>query len=167
MKVIYKKKLKFDKRKKFIINEKKIMIAIEHPFIGKFYYSFQSATKLYFILEYISGGDLRKMMTRKGIFNEQWTRFYAAELVIALEYLHKKGIIYRDLKAGNIIVNDKGHLKLIDFGLARFLDNNKAYTMCGTPSYIAPEVIINDNYTAAADWWSLVYGIIIIGSINI
>ena len=89
-------------------------------------------------------------------FDEQTTRFYAAEILLAVEYLHKKSIIYRDLKPENILLDSEGHIRISDFGLSKILysSNQKTYSFCGTPEYIAPEVIIGKGYTKAADWFS-------------
>lgn len=156
MKVIRKKILKKQKLKQSIINEKEVMKRLRHPFIARFYYSFQTKAKLYFILEYVPGGDLSRLIKRRGKLTEDLTRLYAAEITLALEYLHKNSIIYRDLKSTNVMLDEKNHVKLVDFGLARVMANNTASTLCGTMTNIAPEVIATTCYTAAADWWTLV-----------
>jgi len=162
MKVIEKKKLTYQKYKQSIINEKEVMKKLKHPFIAKLYYSFQTRTKLYFILEYITGGNLSQYIKLKNELTEDQARLYSAEIILALEYLHKNSIIYRDLKATNVMLDDKGHVKLVDFGLAKVMINQKAFTLCGTMTCIAPEVISKTSYTTAADWWTLViYNLII------
>ncbi len=139
-----------------LLDERDVLKEINNPFTAKFYYSFQNDTKLYFVIEYIEGGDLLQLLIAKGKFSEDWTRFYAAELVLALEHLHSRGIVYRDLKGNNIMLERDGHIKVVDFGLAKFLNQARANTICGTPNYIAPEVLAGRGYTKTVDWWSLV-----------
>lgn len=120
-------------------------------------YSFQTKNLVCFVMEYVGGGDLFFHLEKCSKFDENRTRFYAAELVLALNYLHYKNIIYRDLKIENILLDSKGHVKLADFGLAKtnmpFGATTK--TFCGTPHYMPPEQIKRDAYGTAADWWSL------------
>lgn len=167
MKEIDKKKVKTDSITDLINNEKNILKRLNHPFIGKFFGSFQTDASLYFVMEYIRGGDLRNFMDHKGKFTEEWTKLYIAELVLALEYLHSNKIIYRDMKPNNIMVDDNLHIKLIDFGLSKIMISEYAGTLCGTPAYIAPEVITSTSYTIAADWWSLVKMLLTLGNTNV
>lgn len=97
-------------------------------------------------------------MRRSFKFSEERAKLYTAELVLALEYLHSKGIIYRDLKPENILLGRDGHIKITDFGLSKILnsENEKTHTLCGTPEYLAPEILIGKGHTIAVDWWSLV-----------
>ena len=159
MKVMQKKKLREEGIREIVKNEKEVLQKLDCPFAAKFYYSFQTDTKLYFVLEYVEGGDFTKVFFAKGRLKEDWVRFYSAEIILALEYLHKNNIIYRDLKSRNIMLDGDGHVKLIDFGLAKVLERDKAYTVCGTPNYIAPEILTGNSYSKAVDWWSL--GIVI------
>ena len=94
-------------------------------------------------------------------FDEQTTRFYAAEILLAVEYLHKKSIIYRDLKPENILLDSEGHIRISDFGLSKILysSNQKTYSFCGTPEYIAPEILLNKGHSKPVDWWT--FGILI------
>ena len=104
-------------------------------------------------MDFCSGGELFTHLRRKGKFNEEMTRFYAAEVLLALEYLHDKlNIIYRDLKPENIILDSKGHVKLTDFGLSKETKRSKSF--CGTPEYLAPEILLGKGYDSTVDWWS-------------
>ena len=131
----------------------------EHPFIVKLLSSFQSKTRIFFLTEFLGGGELFNLLTHRDFLTEQDARFYLAEMVLALDFLHSSGIIYRDLKPENIMIDAEGHTKLIDFGLARdgIKDVNTPVRMtyCGTKEYMAPEVYHRQPYCATADWWSL------------
>lgn len=132
-----------------------------NPFVIKMYYSFQTVDKIYFILDFINGGELYTHMIDENKFKEPKARFYAAEIACALRSLHQRGIIYRDLKPNNILIDSQGHLKLIDFGLSKFLEESKELTksVVGTPNYIAPEVLRKQPHTNMIDWWS--FGVIV------
>lgn len=106
----------------------------------------------------MNGGELFFHLRKETRFSEPRARFYAAEIIIALECLHNNGIIYRDLKPENVILDAKGHLKLTDFGLSKLQKNcdNMTYTFCGTPEYLAPEIIQGSGHNHCVDWWSLV-----------
>ena len=154
MKIMKKSDLLRDQLYENIILEKHILQINNHPFIVHLKHSFQSKTKLYLIMEYLSGGDLFALIRRYRKFSELQTRFYAAEVLLALEYLHNEmHIIYRDLKPENILLSAEGHVKLTDFGLSK--QSEKAYTFAGTPEYLAPEIFLAKGYTKAVDYWSL------------
>jgi len=125
------------------------------------YYSFQTVDKIYFILDFVNGGELYSHMVKEVRFSELKAKFYAAEIVIALKTLHEAGIIYRDLKPNNILLDSQGHIKLIDFGLSKFLEPNIEPTtsIVGTPNYIAPEILQKKKHTSMIDWWS--FGVMI------
>ena len=111
-------------------------------------------------MPFIRGGELFQHLRTEKIFKEDKVRFYAASIGLALDYLHSKGIIYRDIKPENILIGEDGYLKLIDFGMAKIVkDNEKATSFCGTPEYLAPEIITGEGHNKSADWWS--YGILI------
>lgn len=109
-------------------------------------------------MDFLNGGDLFFHLRKNVRFSEKRARFYAAEIVLGLECLHKNNVIYRDLKPENILLDKCGHIKLTDFGLSKltqdFEEGDKAYTFCGTPDYLSPEVITGKGHTHAADWWS-------------
>ncbi len=114
----------------------------KHPFIVGLEYAFQTPTKLYFVLEFLKGGELFQHLRNFKILPEDWVRFYTACIIFGIEHLHKNNFIYRDLKLENLLLDDKGYLKLADFGLAKYLkETEKAMTICGTPEYLSPEVI--------------------------
>jgi len=136
--------------------ERRIMEFIRHPFIVHLRYAFQNSEKLYFVLDYCPGGELFFHLDRERMFSEQKTKFYAAQILLALEHLHKYKIIYRDLKPENVLIDPVGNIKLTDFGLSKenIEWNGKTRTICGTPEYLAPEVFSPQGYGKAVDWWS-------------
>jgi len=132
--------------------------SISHPFLIGLRYSFQSKSKLYFCVDYVNGGELFFHLQKERRFGESRVRFYAAEITSALEYLHGMGIIYRDLKPENCLLDSQGHIRIVDFGLAKDLTklkNRKTFTFCGTPEYLAPEILRQQGYTYAVDWYCL------------
>jgi len=138
--------------------ERKVLSLVDHPFIMKLHFAFQSKEKLYLVLDYCPGGELFFHLSRYRRFPERVARFYAAELLLALGHLHRKGIIYRDLKPENVLLDADGHVKLGDFGLAK--DNishpcQGASSMCGTPEYMAPEVLSQAGHGFCVDYWGL------------
>jgi serine/threonine protein kinase len=142
------------------ITERRVLEAVRHcPFLVTLRYAFQTDFKLYLILDYASGGDLLTHLFRRRKLNEDEVRFYISEIILALEHLHKLGIIHRDVKLENILLDSQGHVVLADFGLSKkFLphETHRTYTCCGTFKYMAPEVIqTGAGYGMAADWWSV------------
>ncbi|XP_050314218.1 ribosomal protein S6 kinase beta-2-like [Anthonomus grandis grandis] len=137
--------------------ERNILESVMHPFIVQLNYAFQTGGKLYLVLEYLNGGELFTHLENEGIFMEECSAFYLAEITLALEHLHSLGIIYRDLKPENILLDHEGHVKLTDFGLSKehIQDNTRTLTFCGTIEYMAPEIILRQGHGKAADWWSL------------
>lgn len=119
MKVLKKNKIFDERSKERVLTERNIIKSVNHPFIVKLHYSFQTDDKLYFILDFLNGGDLFEHISRSGKFKEKRAKFYAAEIVLALNYLHENNIVYRDLKPQNIIIGKDGHVKLTDFGLSK------------------------------------------------
>eukprot|EP00927_Polykrikos_kofoidii_P000185 TRINITY_DN1007_c0_g1_i1.p1 TRINITY_DN1007_c0_g1~~TRINITY_DN1007_c0_g1_i1.p1 ORF type:complete len:383 (-),score=72.94 TRINITY_DN1007_c0_g1_i1:90-1196(-) len=137
--------------------ERNVLEVVSHPFIVTLHYAFQTPKKLYFVLEYCPGGELFFHLSRAGRFAEGRCRFYAAEILLAIHYLHRLNIIYRDLKPENILLDLEGHVKLTDFGLSKegIEDNFSAKSMCGTPEYLAPEILDKQGHGKAVDWYSL------------
>ena len=125
-------------------SEKEILRLIKNPFIVNFFVSFQDDDFIYFLFEYICGGELFSLIRQEVRLNIDVIRFYSAQLVLALEYLHSLRIVYRDIKPENILIDRKGNIKLTDFGFAKIIVD-KTYTMCGTPEYMAPEVIMHSS----------------------
>ncbi|XP_063063448.1 ribosomal protein S6 kinase alpha-3 isoform X1 [Engraulis encrasicolus] len=159
MKVLKKATLKVRDRVRTKM-ERDILVEVNHPFIVKLHYAFQTEGKLYLILDFLRGGDLFTRLSKEVMFTEEDVKFYLAELALALDHLHGLGIIYRDLKPENILLDEEGHIKLTDFGLSKeAIDHeNKAYSFCGTVEYMAPEVVNRRGHTHSADWWS--YGVL-------
>nr|XP_043886898.1 ribosomal protein S6 kinase alpha-2 isoform X2 [Solea senegalensis] len=155
MKVLKKATLKVRDRVRSKM-ERDILAEVNHPFIVKLHYAFQTEGKLYLILDFLRGGDLFTRLSKEVMFTEEDVKFYLAELALALDHLHSLGIIYRDLKPENILLDDEGHIKITDFGLSKeAIDHDKrAYSFCGTIEYMAPEVVNRRGHTQSADWWS-------------
>eukprot|EP01105_Mastigella_eilhardi_P009517 TRINITY_DN2247_c0_g1_i2.p1 TRINITY_DN2247_c0_g1~~TRINITY_DN2247_c0_g1_i2.p1 ORF type:complete len:328 (-),score=60.07 TRINITY_DN2247_c0_g1_i2:123-1106(-) len=134
--------------------ERAILLALDNPFIVKLYETYQDATHLYMLMEYVIGGEIFTHLRRAGRFSPEVAKFFLAEIVLALEYMHNRGIIYRDLKPENIMLDVDGHVKLTDFGFSKRVPD-RTWTLCGTPEYLAPEVIQGAGHNRAVDWWSL------------
>ena len=140
--------------------EKRILQSIKHPFLVGMEFCFQTEERVYFILPFIRGGELFQHLRQYKYFSEDKVKFYASIIGLALEYLHQNDIIYRDIKPENILIEEDGYLKLIDFGMAKILkDDEKTNSFCGTPEYLAPEIITGEGHDRMADWWS--YGTLV------
>lgn len=137
--------------------ENRVLQTTRHPFLIGLKYSFTTEDRLCFVMEYVNGGELFFHLSRERIFSEDRTRFYGAEIISAIDYLHKKGIIYRDLKLENLLLDKDGHIKIADFGLCKedITWGNTTKTFCGTPEYLAPEVLEDNDYGRAVDWWGV------------
>jgi len=138
--------------------ERKVLAVADHTFIMKLHFAFQTEDKLYLVLDYCPGGELFFHLSRYRRFPERVARFYTAELVLAIDHLHSKGIIYRDLKPENVLLDAEGHVKLGDFGLAKDKINHPckgATSMCGTPEYMSPEVLSQAGHGFCVDYWGL------------
>ncbi|XP_031772719.1 serine/threonine-protein kinase PRP4 homolog [Apis florea] len=144
-----------------LIERKVLTLATRHPYLCHLFCTFQTDSHLFFVMEYLNGGDLMFHIQKSGRFPEPRARFYAAEIWSGLNFLHKKGIVYRDLKLDNVLLDYEGHIRIADFGMCKlqiFLDRT-ADTFCGTPDYMAPEIIKGLKYNQAVDWWS--YGVLL------
>lgn len=157
MKVLKKDQLVKRRQVAHTKTERKVLQSIDHPFIVSLRFAFQNDAKLYMILDYFTGGELFFHLKNKGKFDLYRAKFYAAEIASALECLHNNKIVYRDLKPENVLLDNEGHIKLTDFGLSKddVSANEITHTFCGTPEYLAPEVIHGQGYGQAVDWWSL------------
>lgn len=158
VKVLAKKMILKRNEKTHIMCERNVLLKnLNHPFLVGLRYSFQSKEKLYFVLDYVNGGELFFHLQKERFFSEDRAKFYAAEITSALGYLHSENIVYRDLKPENILLDAEGHVVLTDFGLCK--DNLSGHdttnTFCGTPEYLAPEVLRKEAYDRGVDWWCL------------
>lgn len=138
-----------------VISERKIIQACDFRFITELQYYFTDNTNLYFVMPFIVGGELFSLMRKLGRLSENSARFYAAQLIMVLEYLHNVGVVYRDIKPENILLDKDGYIRVTDFGFAKLLQGERTFTMCGTPEYFAPEMIKNVGYGDSVDWWAL------------
>ncbi|KAI0867703.1 Pkinase-domain-containing protein [Hypoxylon argillaceum] len=135
-------------------DERRMLGEVKHPFLITLWGTFQDARNLYMVMDFVEGGELFSLLRKSGRFPNPVAKFYAAEVTLALEYLHSRNIIYRDLKPENLLLDRHGHLKITDFGFAKRVPD-KTWTLCGTPDYLAPEVVSNKGYNKSVDWWSL------------
>lgn len=119
-------------------------------------YAFQNESSLYFLLEYCPGGELFNLLSMKRL-KEEHVKFYAVQIILGLKYLHERNIIYRDLKPENIVIDKDGYVKLTDFGLSKLgmSEETKTYSVCGTPEYLAPEILRKEGHNKNVDWWTL------------
>ncbi len=157
MKVIEKEPLEKENKVKQVLNEKRIMEALEHPFIVKLYWSFQSRRKLQFVMDFCAGGELFYHLHNVGRLSEAQAKFYFAEIVLGIEYLHKHGIVYRDLKPENVLLDVDGHVRLADFGLSKegLTLTELTHSFCGSPEYMSPEMLQQCGHTLTVDFYSL------------
>ena len=154
MKILKKINVMKTKQEQHIINELNITPYLDHPFLLKFLSLYQDEKYLYLAYEFIPGGDLFTLLKAENRFSLDKSQFYIGQVIYALEYLHSKNIIYRNLKPENILINKNGYVKLSDFELIKKIED-RTYTLCGTPGYMAPEIILNKGYGLGADWWAL------------
>ena len=141
--------------------EREIMSKFNHPFLMKLEYAFESKKNYYLLSKFMNGGELNFHIYKENFFPEEKAKFYAAEILLALNYLHKNKIIYRDLKPENILIDSDGHIKLTDFGLSKICNNKncRTKTLCGTPEYMCPDVIFGNDYGIEIDFWS--FGVVL------
>jgi len=131
-----------------------ILARIEHPFIVNLLAKFQDDKRLFLLLEFVNGGELFSHLRKQGRLPDPDAKFYAGEIVLAFAYLHSRNIIYRDLKPENLLIDCEGHMKITDFGFAKEVED-RTWTLCGTPEYLAPEIIQSKGHGRAVDWWAL------------
>jgi serine/threonine protein kinase len=141
-----------------IQHERALIELVQHPNVVQFYGSFQDSCNVYMMMEYIPGGEVFSHLRTMGQFDLNTVRFYGAEILLVFQSIHQKGIVYRDLKPENLLFAQDGHVKFIDFGFAKRIED-RTYTMCGTPEYLAPEIIRGEGSSFASDWWA--YGVLL------
>ena len=144
-----------------LIERNVLAMGTQHPFLCHLFCTFQSPSHLFFVMEFLNGGDLMFHIQQAGRFDQDRARFYAAEILCGLEFLHERNIVYRDIKLDNIVLDADGHARIVDMGLCRMnvSDQNRCATFCGTPDYLAPEIVRGKRYDQAVDWWS--FGILL------
>ena len=157
MKTINKEMIFEQKIVKYAKTERDVLALSDHPFIVKMYFAFQNNKNVFLLLDYCAGGDLGRVLKKEKKFSEEVARIYICEVLLALEYLHSKNVMYRDLKPDNIMIDLYGHVKLVDFGLSK-LNVDESYSsssFLGTHAYLAPEILAAKNYGKSVDWYNL------------
>eukprot|EP00493_Phyllostaurus_siculus_P015210 UN15444 len=127
---------------------------MNNPFLVNLRGTYKDKYKVYFLLDVCLGGELFTILRRRRYFNEATSKFYAGCVVEAFDYMHSRRIIYRDLKPENLVLDDQGYLKVTDFGFAKVAED-KTFTLCGTPDYLAPEIVTGQGHGKGVDWWTL------------
>ncbi|CAD8087136.1 unnamed protein product [Paramecium sonneborni] len=155
MKEMSKAKVLAKKSVNSVMNERTLLTQLKHPFIANIHYAFQDRENLYLVMDLLTGGDLRYHIGKMRKFSEQHTKFVIASMLVALEYLHKNGIIHRDIKPENIVLDKKGYPRLTDFGIARVIKPENSQETSGTPGYMAPEVMFRQNHSFGVDHFAL------------
>ena len=139
-----------------VFNEMALQQSLNHPFIANLKGIQQDARSLYLVMDFIDGGELYKLIQQREKLDIGLARFYASQIILTFEYLHGKNLIYRDLKPENVLIHQSGYLKLSDFGfIKRIQEGERTYTICGTPEYLAPEIIMNKGHGKPVDWYCL------------
>uniref|UniRef100_A0A1I8P6X5 cGMP-dependent protein kinase n=1 Tax=Stomoxys calcitrans TaxID=35570 RepID=A0A1I8P6X5_STOCA len=156
LKCLKKRHIVDTKQEDHVFSERTIMMTCNSPFICRLYRTFRDEKYVYMLLEACMGGEIWTMLRDRGSFEENAAQFIIGCVLQAFEYLHAKGIIYRDLKPENLMLDERGYVKLVDFGFAKYIGNScKTWTFCGTPEYVAPEIILNKGHDRAVDYWAL------------
>ncbi|GJQ73041.1 hypothetical protein Trydic_g1673 [Trypoxylus dichotomus] len=137
------------------ISEIRIMDCMHFDFLVQMEYFFKDNVYLYLVMPLINGGEMFTHLRMQRKFDETMAKFYAAQVILAFEYIHGMGIVYRDLKPENILIDKDGYLKITDYGFCKKVDDARTYTLCGTPEYLAPEIIMSQGYNKSVDWWAI------------
>ncbi|KNC56254.1 AGC protein kinase [Thecamonas trahens ATCC 50062] len=138
--------------------ERNVLARVDHPFIVRLHHAFQSKEKLYLVLDFINGGELFYWLNEEGAFSESRVQFYVAQMALAIGHLHSLGVLYRDLKPENVLLDASGYIRLTDFGISKQTSDagsGRTSSFCGTPNYMAPEIIAGGMYGRSVDWWCL------------
>jgi len=154
LKSVWKQQIVETRQQGHVMSEKKVMIALVHPFITRLHATYKDHNKLFFLLEPSLGGELFSVLRKNRLFPESTGKFYAASVLLAFEYMHSKNIVYRDLKPENLLLDHEGYIKVTDFGFAKRI-KGKTWTLCGTPEYLAPEIVGGKGHGKGVDWWTL------------
>lgn len=154
LKMLHKKKIIELKQIDHIKNEKNILASVDHPFVVNLIEAFQDKMNLYLVFDFVQGGEIFRLLRKENVFPNDVALFYIAEITLALQYLHDRQIAYRDLKPENLLIGSEGHLRITDFGFAKKIED-RSYTLCGTPEYLAPEIIMGQGHNQGVDWWAL------------
>ena len=154
LKILKKSEVIYLKQVEHVKTEKKLLEQIMHPFIVNLMGAFQDEKNLYLMMEYIIGGEFFSHLRKAGRFPNDTSKFYAAQITLVFEYLHGMQILYRDLKPENLLLTSDGNCKVTDFGFAKRVEY-RTWTLCGTPEYLAPEIILSKGHGKAVDWWAL------------
>lgn len=155
LKCVSKQKIEQHKQQEKIKREEAIMKELVHPFIARLYSGMEDEKGKYFLMEALCGGELCELLYNETQFSERWSLFYSASVLVAFGHMHERKIAYRDLKPENLVLDTFGYVKIVDFGLAKKVKSGQTYTFCGTPDYLAPEVILNEGYDWGVDYWGL------------
>ena len=130
------------------------MATIHHPYIVNLVEAFQDDSYVYLVFDFVQGGEVFRLIREEKVFPNDVALFYTTEIIVAFDHLHRNKVAYRDLKPENLLINNDGHIKLTDFGFAKRIED-KSYTLCGTPEYLAPEIILGQGHNYGVDWWAL------------
>jgi len=155
LKCVSKQKIEEKKQQLKIKREEDIMKSLVHPFIARCYNVMEDVKGKYFLMEALCGGELCELLYFENKFSEDWSMFYSASVLAAFAHMHQRKVAYRDLKPENLVLDNLGYVKIVDFGLAKVIKNGQTYTFCGTPDYLAPEVILSEGHDWAVDYWGL------------
>jgi len=136
--------------------EKEVLMNTDHPFMVNMEYVFQTENRIFFIMRFVRGGELYRHLRAEKHFSEKRAKFYVMQVALAIGHLHSMNVVYRDLKPENILMDTDGYIRLTDFGLSKSLERSEdAYTFCGTPQYLAPEILAKNGHNKPVDWWTL------------
>jgi protein kinase A len=154
LKILDKKKIVRTRQVEHALNEKRILNSIKWPFLTSLITSFKDNSNLFLVLDFVPGGEMFSHLAKVGRFTEKLSKFYCSQVILGIEYLHSLDIIHRDIKPENILIDFDGYIKISDFGFAKYV-KTRTYTLCGTPEYLAPEILEYKPYGKPVDWWSI------------